>query len=323
MTNQRRILFLTICIGMSACGRSDTMLPIATSKAESTSHFPKPWDGPLVVEPPEKRVPSILMPKPGKTTRPNSIALVIGIETYRGELQPAVGAEADARLFADFAEKTLGLPRQNIHLLLGSAATKSSIDAQTSEWLPRNAKASGEVFVYFAGHGAPDVKTQSSYLMPWDADPIYIATQGIAKDPWVHKLSQLKSGSVFVFLDACFSGAGGRSVVPAGSRPVVLGSLMSAPSQSDRLVLMNATGPNEVTGMASTGNGLFSYYLFLGLNGAADGDADSVVTTDELAQYVTSNVADESERQGRHQKPQTEGLTANSKKRPLAEQLKW
>jgi hypothetical protein len=84
---------------------------------------------------------------------------------------------SDAELFADFAEKTLGVPRSHIHLLTGDAATKSSIDAELGEWLPRNADPKGEVFFYYAGHGAPDTEGDERYLVPWDADPKFIRTQ--------------------------------------------------------------------------------------------------------------------------------------------------
>lgn len=323
MNNATRISLLLCGLALFDCGRSDTLLPVAVSKAEPTPHFPETWEGVLTVgtgpsaSPTQQTMPSELLPKRGKTARPNSIALVIGIEKYRGELPDAVGAATDAQLFSEFAEKTLGLPRRNIHLLVGSAATKSSIDAEISEWIPRNANPAGEVFLYFAGHGAPDPKTQSSYLVPWDADPKYITTQGIAIQQLVSKLNQAKGASVLIFIDACFSGAGGRSVVPEGSRPVVFQSSSPPPSPTSRIVMMTATGPDEITGMAPSGNGLFSYYLFLGLNGAADADTDSTITTDELANYVSSHVADESRRQGRDQVPRTAGLTAKSKKLPL------
>ena len=322
----KKTTFLAIvfsCTSLFACGRSDTLLPVAVSKAESTPNFPKTWDGVLTVDaasaPGSRPVPAELLPKRGKTERPNSIALVIGIEKYRGELQPATGAEADAKLFSEYAEKTLGLQARNIHLLLGSAATKSSIDAELSEWIPRSANPAGEVFLYFAGHGAPEPKTQSSYLVPWDADPKYITTQGIAVQQLATKLNQTKSASVLMFIDACFSGAGGRSVVPQGSRPVVFKSSTPPPPPSSRITMMTATGPDEITGMAPTGNGLFSYYLFLGLNGGADADNDATVTTDELATYVSAHVADESRRQGRDQLPRTVGLTPKSKKSPITE----
>src|SRR5690606_11558444 len=92
------------------------------------------------------------------TAGQNSWAVVIGVENYRESLPAASGAERDARVFAEFAQKTLNVPEANIKLLLGDRATKSDITAALMEWLPRNAvNAGGKVYVYFSGHGAPDV----------------------------------------------------------------------------------------------------------------------------------------------------------------------
>lgn len=323
MTKHKALLpiFFLLTQG-AACGRGPTLLPISVIKAEPTRHFPRPWDG---FEP----VPSAgflsvyaptpeLSPRPGKAAREGSIALIVGVEKYRKGLRDASGAETDARLFSDFAEKTLGLPRRNIHLLLGSDATKSSVDAEIGEWLVRNASPSADVFFYFAGHGAPDPKSKAAFLLPWDADPKYITTQGISIEKLAARLSRTRAATVFAFIDACFSGAGGRSVLPEGARPVILRGAAPKPPPASNVILMTATGPDEITGVAPTGNGLFSYYLFKGLNGAADADGDLAVTVDELSIYVSTTVADESRRQARDQVPQTTGLTPKSRKLPIA-----
>ncbi len=257
--------------------------------------------GPPAAPPGEPVVSAALAPRPGATKRTTALALVIGVERYRRDLPPATGAAADARLFADHAEVALGIPRRNIRLLLDADATKSSIDAELDEWLPKNARRSGDVFFFFAGHGAPDPTGGKTYLVPWDADPKFIKKQGVAVDRVYAALGALPTTSAFAFVDACFSGAGGRSVLAPGTRPLVREK--AANIRSARLGVLSAAGPDQITGAAPGGNGLFSHYLLRGLNGEADESGDGVVTLAELAEFTRTRVADDARRENRDQTP--------------------
>jgi hypothetical protein len=256
-------------------------VPISVAKAQPTENFPTTWDGDVVradnhAATAVAAVPPELQIKSAAVKRAKAVAVVIGIEKYRAELPAASGAEGDATLFADYVEKVLGVPRANIQLLIGSGATKSSIEAELDEWLPKNVTANDWAFFYFAGHGAPDTTGDKRYLVPWDADPKFIASQGINTTTLAQKLSALRGARVMAFLDACFSGAGGRSVLAQGTRPLVLqhvtATFAASAVQRANVTFFSAAGPNEVTGVGPAGHGLFSYYVMRGLNG------DSMVT---------------------------------------------
>jgi uncharacterized caspase-like protein len=104
-------------------------------------------------------------------------------------------------------------------------------------------------------------------------------------------------------LDACFSGAGGRSVLPRGARPLVVVQQGSKPPPS--LVVMAAAGADQITGEYAAGEaGLFTYFMLQGLSGAADVDGDGQVSTDELMQYVRPRVEREARSENRDQTPQ-------------------
>ncbi len=244
-----------------------------------------------------------LTPRGGSAKRPRAVALVIGVETYRRDLPAATGAESDARLFAEHVQKVLGVPAANVRLLLGSDATKSSIDAQLDEWLPRNASPSDDVFFFFAGHGAPDPISRARYLVPWDAEPQFITSQGVEVANLTQRLARLSAAREFVFLDSCFSGLGGRSVLAPGARPLVLLRTLAA---APRLSILSASGADEISG-AYGGHGLFSYFLMRGMDGDADANSDGAVTYGELAAYVSAKVPEEARRQNREQHPQMIG----------------
>jgi hypothetical protein len=122
------------------------------------------------------------------------------------------------------------------------------------------------------------------------------------------RLGKLRAARVFAFVDACFSGAGGRSVLAPGTRPLVLQRAQVGVA-IPKLTVFSAAGADEITG-ALGGHGLFSYFVFKGFRGDADADRDGAVTFGELADYTTTNVANEARRQNRDQHPQAMGATA-------------
>jgi hypothetical protein len=241
------------------------------------------------------------VPRP---TAPDSYAVVIGIEKYRRDVSPADGAALDAQNFALIAEQAFGVPSRNLHLLIDGDATKASIDAQVAEWLPKNANADGDVYFFYAGHGSPNPENKSRYLLPWDADPRYLATQGVDLNALLAHLEKLPARRVYVFLDACFTGGGGRSVLSKGTRPLVLQRRTTAAPRMSNLFLFTATSANEVTGVADDGGGLYSTELFRGLLGAADGNGDGAISVGELHDHTRDAVGDAARRNNRDQVPE-------------------
>ncbi len=231
---------------------------------------------------------------------PRKWAVVIGVEQYREPLAVATGALADARAFADFARARLGVPEANTRILLGDRATRADLAGALMEWLPRNAvEPGGTVYVFFSGHGAPDPETGDAYLVPFDANPTYIKSGGLRLTELQGALSELKSQHVYLFLDACFSGQGDRSVLAAGTRPLVPVKALAATAG---LVTLAAAGAAETTGTHPGGHGLFTHHLLAALDGAADADGNGT-TLAEVRDHVVQQVRVEARRQNRDQTP--------------------
>ena len=64
-----------------------------------------------------------------------------------------------------------------------------------------------DVFVFYAGHGAPDLKKNTGYFVPTECDPQYIAISGYSSEIFFNNISQIPAKSMTVVMDACFSGA--------------------------------------------------------------------------------------------------------------------
>ena len=234
--------------------------------------------------------------------RPDDYALIVGIEKY-DDLPAATYAERDAAAAADFVQ-AMGVPTRNIATLTGERATRSGLAKKLEGWLANNVNENSTVYFYYSGHGAPDTKTGEAYLVPFDGDPEYLDQTAYPLKHLYEKLNALKAKRVIVMLDSCFSGAGGRSVLAKGARPLVSNVDTGFIAADGKLTVLAAAGAEQISGTTDEkGHGLFSYYLFNGLNGGAK-DASGQVTVKSLFDYLKPKVMDDAHRANRDQVPQ-------------------
>lgn len=239
--------------------------------------------------------------------RINDFALVVGIGKYSGDLPQATFAERDAKAVRDHLV-ALGFPERNIKFLTGNRATRSQLEAHVEDWLPRMAREGSRVLFYFSGHGAPDPKSNQAYLVPVDGDPNFLERTGYPLKRLYAKLGALKAKSVLVALDSCFSGAGGRSVLAEGTRPLVNKADVGL-DHREKITLFAAASATEITSvLKDQGHGIFTYYFLKGLSGEGK-DSSGVVTPGGLYDYLRPRVQDAAARQNRDQTPIMEGPT--------------
>lgn len=237
---------------------------------------------------------------PGYSSKPRPVdfAVVVGIEDYP-HLPKASHAAHDAAAVKAHM-KALGVPERNIISLTGADATRGKLAAYLDEWLPKNVKPESRVYFYYSGHGAPDPKTGSAYLVPADGDPMFLQSTAYPVKDLYAKLAKLPAKQVVVALDACFSGAGGRSVLAEGARPLVTKSEDLRPAGA--LTVLAAASGEEITGaLDEQGHGMFTYYLLKGLSSGKR-------STKDLIDFIKPNVQDEARRQNREQTPALLGM---------------
>ncbi len=219
----------------------------------------------------------------------NAYAVVVGISQYSEEVIPRVSyAVKDAQAIAALLETQAGIPKTHIKLLTDSKATLSGLRNHLGEWLRLRVKPDSTVYVYFAGHGTPNLQTQSGAIVPWDGHPDFPAGLYPLKE-LEDTLSALPTKDVIVFLDSCFSGGAGRSVLPKGARP--MGLQYPVLSTGQVMVLAAATGTQISSDYDKAQHGLFTHFLLAGLKGEADADKDQIVTLRELVPFVKERVA--------------------------------
>lgn len=231
---------------------------------------------------------------------PNDIALVIGIEHYIHDLPQAEFAERDAEAIKAHLV-ALGVPGWRIKTLLDNRATKSDLLGYLEDWLPRNIKPDSRVFIYFSGHGAPEVRSGTAYLVPVDGDPNFLSKTAIRIEDFYRDLNLLRAQKVVIMLDSCFSGSGARSVIANGIRPMVTRVTSLVPPSGKLLVFAAARGTETAGIIKSQGHGLFTYYFLRGIDRAEKKQLE--LTPSALYGYLKTRVEERAALKGRDQTP--------------------
>lgn len=229
------------------------------------------------------RVPTVKNP-PLK----NAYALVLGVETYRERLPKADFAAKDARLMGEYLTAVMGFPEENVVVRTDDKASLTDFIKYVENWLPNNVEKDAKVFVYFSGHGAPNPKTGNAYLVPYDGDPTFIESTGYPVERLYAALDKLPTDDVSVVIDSCFSGAGGRSVLAKGARPLV--QVVSVTKGARASVLSAGASDQISNAYEEKGHGLLTYFLLKAYGGEGDLDKDGVVTLREAHEYSRPNV---------------------------------
>ena len=223
----------------------------------------------------------------------NDMAVVIGVEKYQ-DLPASDYSSSDAKLMKEYLV-SLGVKERNIELLLNERATQSSIKKTVETWLPNRIKSDSKVVIYYSGHGAPDAKTGDAYIVPFDGDPNYLEDTGYPLKRLYDKLGKLQVAEVIVLLDSCFSGAGGRSVLAKGARPLVM--MVDTGVLSSNMAVLSATQGTQIsTSSPEKGHGVFTYYFLKALK---DGKKDIA----EIYDYIKPLVEDEAKQINVQQSP--------------------
>lgn len=228
----------------------------------------------------------------------NTVALIIANENYK-HVANVASARHDGDVFAEYCEKTLGIPTD--HILKYTDATMGDMAVAMSS-LQRivgalNAKMPEvNVIVYYAGHGVPDESTKDAFLLPVDGTAqVSVSCMPLSK--FYSDLDKLNARNLMVFLDACFSGAQRGEGMLVEARGVAIKPKETAP-KGNMFVLTAASGDETAMPYKEKNHGLFTYYLLKKLQ-----ESKGNATLGELSKYVIGEVKEKSNTINR--KPQT------------------
>ena len=276
-----------------ASGRIDALIraereAAARAQPKPASAAPSPAASdrrPAPVKPAARSVVDAAPPR--RALRPKDVALVVGIEKYRGQ-EDAPFAERDAQIMHAYL-LSLGVSENRAILLSGTAATRKNLSYYLDDWLAKNVESDSRVYFYFAGNGAPDPRTGKPYLLPWDGEALYVDASGYSLEKLYARLESLDAAETIAVLDAGFSGGGERSVIARGhSKLESLVSPKVAPGSS-LSVLSAVSGASSAPVLREESHGLFTYRLLLGIRGQGDADKDGRLSLSELFDFARSS----------------------------------
>ena len=245
--------------------------------------------------------PELLQFPTTKNSNPDAVAVVIGVRDYRNPFVPTVDyAVEDAKLVREYLVRALGYRTVNVRYL--ENPTKSEFEQYFGKEGDYKGKLyemvkdkEADAFVYYAGHGAPDLESKAAYFVPSDADPNLVRLSGYPLSLFYANLAQLPSQNITVVMDTCFSGAYHKGMLLSGASPLVVKA--QAVSADPRIRLFSSSGADEVSSWyPEKGHALFTYYFLRALQGEADRNKDGKLTKGEMDAYLKDYVPQEARR---------------------------
>jgi len=233
----------------------------------------------------------------GKNAGPFDVAVIIGNKNYKAI--PGVPdidyADRDARIMKEYLQRTFGFKPENIIYAEDATFAKFN-EIFGSERNPRGRLYNfikenvSEVFIYYVGHGAPDIDTKDAYFVPVDANPQFITSNGYRLETFYNNLSRLPAKRITVVLDACFSGNSGKGLIFKNISPLVRQVKKDIKTPVNAVIMTSAAMDQVSTWYPEKRHSLFTYYFLKGIQGDADANKDSIITVHEMKTYLNEHV---------------------------------
>jgi len=229
--------------------------------------------------------------------RPVLWGLGIGVSQYSSRIVDLKYAAADATSMARFFESQQGrlFSEVNFKLLTNEAVTRDAIIESIASHLGK-AGPDDVVMIFVAGHGIKHRQTGSYYFVPSNADHDTIVSKGLRMSDFEEAVNILAKNvnKVIIAMDTCHSGA-----LEVGLRAAMSSeNLAESLREASGLYIVSASKGGEASmegeqyklDDSSAGHGAFTYALITGMKGKANFDNDSVISLNELFQYVSKTV---------------------------------
>ena len=222
-------------------------------------------------------------------------AVVIGINKYR-YWPPLRFAVQDADAVTSMLIRKYGFRKDHLILLRDNEATLQGIKGALSTLIDKTGTDDGVMF-FFAGHGQT-YKTKEGkemgYIIPVDGktedNKLYTSALPMTE---VKNLSNLIPAKHILFLvDACYSGLAAAADYRGKLYPSTKGFLKKVSKAKTRQIITAGGAGEQVQEREDWGHSAFTYELLNGLDREqADRNNDGIITSDELADYLTSRVS--------------------------------
>jgi len=240
--------------------------------------------------------------------RGRKFAVIVGVSEYKfndAGLKNLNFADDDALAIAAFLKSPAGgsFAAGDIKLLVNGEASLLSVRGALAETAKR-AKTEDLVFIFIAGHGAPDpVAPQNLYFLLSDTKVVDMAKTAFPMSELKQILdTQIYAQRVITLIDTCHSaGINQKTQSLVTTRDLVQEDdennisnfyLTNQLFKQTGRAIITSSDVNEVSQeSAKWGNhGVFTWALLDGLKGKADMNGDNLITAGEIFQFTRANV---------------------------------
>jgi hypothetical protein len=239
---------------------------------------------------------------PGALKQPQAIGIAIGAGRFRDPAMPGIQfAGRDAEVMAKYFKTFMGIPSQRVRLMQDDQVMKEDLVEVFEQWLPRQSDPRSTALVYVSGRALVDAATGAVSLVPFDG-AASAPTRLFSLARLQRALARASIHQAVLLLDLSLESTPGtdpaENLAPAWDR-------VDNGQGTDRLMwIIGNNALQDAHAYRPGQHGLFTYYLFKGLRGAADLDKNGMVLAGELCTYVHRQVQDVAKHQyGNAQEP--------------------
>jgi len=239
----------------------------------------------------EKNIPQAL------TINSDGVAVIIGNCNYAAfnrDVPNVDYAVRDAAVMKEYLTNTLGYRIGNIiyETDAGTGFFRSvfgTVEKPHGRLADFVKAGKSDVFIYYSGHGAPDVNEKRGYFVPIDCSPGDVDVNGYPLDMLYNNLALLKARSTTVVIDACFSGGSDRGMIIEYASPVGIRITNPAAYMTNGIVFTSSSSDQISSWYPEKKHGLFTYFFLKGFRGDADDNNDGSISAGELKAYVSDS----------------------------------
>lgn len=230
------------------------------------------------------------------------LAVIIGVSKYKyrdAGLNDLRFADADVRSIRDFLKQPDGgrFSDSDMIFLENEQASIEAVRAAL-QWLVAQARAEDLIFLFIAGHGAPDpYAPQNLYFLLHDTKATDMPATALSMSDLKRALDSARAQRIIALIDTCHSaGLSGTKFVEKRSLALennIINLYTTKLFSETGRALITSSDVNEVSLESDRwggGHGIFTWALLEGLRGEADTNNDRLITVGELFPYLRDRV---------------------------------
>ncbi len=227
----------------------------------------------------------------------NAFAVIIANGEYE-KVADVDNAENDGKIFAEYCNKVLGMPRDHIRAHYNTTYGDLLDAIEDIKSIAKAKRGNLDVIFYYAGHGLPNEETKTGYLLPTDADGKQMRVCYPLRELY-SELASMGANNTYVFLDACFSGATRNNDMLMSARSVAI-DVDPDEIEGNVIVFSAASGNQTALANMEQNHGMFTYFLLKKLQ-----ETKGQVDLGSLSNYIEDKVSLESQLKNKKQQTPT------------------